>query len=341
MPEDNLLEVHNLVKHFPQGGGLFSKPKAWIKALDGVSFQVRKGESFGVVGESGCGKTTMGMLILRLLEPSSGQIRFNGEDITQLNRTQMRPLRKQIQIIFQDPYSSLDPRMKVSSIVTEPLCAFQKLTKQKKQDAAVQLIEKVGLQAADLGRYPHEFSGGQRQRIGIARALSVQPRLIVADEPVSALDVSIQAQIINLLDDLKREFHLAYIFISHDLNVVEYMCDRIAVMYLGVIIETAPATAFSKDSRHPYTRALLSAVPLPDPYKSRPPVFLEGDVPSPTDPPVGCVFHARCNSCFDRCRIERPRLVEVSPGHYVACWLYKEGSRVPGVEDSSEGCFAG
>ena len=247
----------------------------------------------------------------------------------------MRPLRKQIQIIFQDPYSSLDPRMKVSSIVTEPLCAFHKLCKRSKQDAAAQLIEKVGLQAADLDKYPHEFSGGQRQRIGIARALSVQPRLIVADEPVSALDVSIQAQIINLLDDLKHEFHLAYILISHDLSVVEHMCDYIAVMYLGTIVETAPATVFTKDSCHPYTRALLSTVPLPDPHLSRPPVFLEGDVPSPTDPPLGCAFHTRCQYCFDWCRAERPPLVEVSPGHYAACWLYKENFR---FQESGFGC---
>jgi oligopeptide/dipeptide ABC transporter ATP-binding protein len=328
VPEDTLLEVHDLVKHFPLGEGLFSKTKASIKALDGVTFEVAKGESVGIVGESGCGKTTLGRLILRLLEPTSGRIRLNGEDITRLSRTQMRPLRKQIQIIFQDPYSSLDPRMKVSSIVTEPLCAFHKLTRRQRQDAAIQLVEKVGLQPADLGRYPHEFSGGQRQRIGIARALSVQPRLIVADEPVSALDVSIQAQIINLLDDLQHEFHLAYIVISHDLSVVEHMCDRIAVMYLGVIVEMAPATVFSTDSSHPYTRALLSAVPLPDPHKSRPPVFLEGDIPSPADPPAGCTFHTRCKYCFDRCRVERPRLLEVTPGHYVACWLYKEGLEV-------------
>jgi oligopeptide/dipeptide ABC transporter ATP-binding protein len=335
MPEDALLEVHNLVKHFPSGGGLFSKPKVWLKALDGISIRVRKGESIGIVGESGCGKTTLGRLVLRLLEPTSGKITFNGEDITRLNRSQMRPLRKQIQIIFQDPYSSLDPRMKVSSIVTEPLCAFHKITKRSKRDAAAQLIETVGLQTADLDKYPHEFSGGQRQRIGIARALSVQPRLIVADEPVSALDVSIQAQIINLLDDLKQEFHLAYIFISHDLSVVEHMCDTIAVMYLGVIVEKGPATVFSRNPCHPYTRALLSTVPLPDPHLSRAPVFLEGDVPSPTDPPSGCAFHTRCNHCFDQCRVERPPLVDVSPAHFVACWLYEKGAGIQGLEGST------
>jgi oligopeptide/dipeptide ABC transporter ATP-binding protein len=322
MPDAPLLEINDLVKHFPQGGGLFSKPRSWVKALNGVTFQVEKGETLGVVGESGCGKTTLGRLILRLLEPTSGQIKFNGQDITRLNRAKMRPLRKLIQIIFQDPYSSLDPRMKVSSIVTEPLAAFHELTRQSRRDSAAELIEKVGLQATDLDKYPHEFSGGQRQRIGIARALSVQPRLIVADEPVSALDVSIQAQIINLLDDLKQEFHLAYIIISHDLSVVEHMCDNIAVMYMGIIVENAPAAEFSIDPRHPYTKALLSAIPTPDPHLSRPPVYLEDDIPSPTDPPSGCTFHVRCKHCMDRCRKEQPRPVEIGPGHTVACWLF-------------------
>jgi oligopeptide/dipeptide ABC transporter ATP-binding protein len=325
MPEDTLLEVHGLVKHFPLRGGVFAKSKAMIKALDGVSFRMRSGETLGIVGESGCGKTTLGRLILRLLEPTSGEIRFDGRDITRLSRAQMRPLRKEIQIIFQDPYSSLDPRMKVAAIVTEPLAAFQRLSRGQRRDAAAALIEKVGLRAADIDRYPHEFSGGQRQRIGIARTLSVQPRLIVADEPVSALDVSIQAQIINLLDDLKDEFHIAYMLISHDLSVVEHMCDRIAVMYLGVIVEMASAEVFSTDSFHPYTRALLAAVPLPDPHAFRPPVFLQGDVPSPLNPPAGCAFHTRCSYCFERCRLERPRLVEVRPEHYVACWLNAEG----------------
>ena len=323
MSDGPLLQIDDLVKHFPQGGGLFSKPRAWVKALDGVSLLLERGETLGIVGESGCGKTTLGRLILRLLEPTSGRIRFKGADITRLNRARMRSLRKEIQIIFQDPYSSLDPRMKVSSIVTEPLAAFHKLTKRSRRDSALDLVEKVGLQTTDLDKYPHEFSGGQRQRIGIARALSVEPSLIVADEPVSALDVSIQAQIINLLEDLKHEFDLAYIFISHDLSVVEHLCDHIAVMYLGVIVENAPAEEFSRDARHPYSRALLSAVPLPNPNLSTPPVFLDGDVPSPTDPPAGCAFHERCKHCLDRCRVERPQLVEVGAGHTVACWLFE------------------
>jgi len=326
MTENTLLEIGNLTKHFPMGGGIFAKPKSWIKALDGVSFRVSKGECFGIVGESGCGKSTLGRLILRLMDPTSGWIHFNGENITGLTRSKMRPLRKQIQIVFQDPYSSLNPRMKAWAIVTEPLRAFQTLSRIEKRRAAARLMDKVGLPATDLDRYPHEFSGGQRQRIGIARALSVQPALIVADEPVSALDVSIQAQIINLLEDLKAEFSLAYVVISHDLSVVAHMCDRIAVMYLGTIVEMAPATVFSTDVCHPYTKALLAAVPIPDPHKSEPPVFLEGDVPSPLNPPPGCTFHTRCRHALNRCRIERPPMAEVSPGHYAACWLCREDS---------------
>jgi oligopeptide/dipeptide ABC transporter ATP-binding protein len=322
MTENILLEVNNLTKHFPLGGGLFSKPSGWLKALDGVSFQIRRGECFGIVGESGCGKTTLGRLVLRLLDATAGWIKFNGETISGLSRSRMRPLRKKLQIIFQDPYSSLDPRMRVGTIITEPLRAFGALGKAERRQAAAELMKKVGLPASDLNRYPHEFSGGQRQRIGIARALSVQPELIVADEPVSALDVSIQAQIINLLEDLRSEFHLAYIVISHDLGVVEHMCDRIAVMYLGVIVEMAPAATFSTAACHPYTRALLSAVPIPDPEQSRPPVFLEGDVPSPLNPPAGCAFHTRCRYAKKLCSRKRPALLEVSPQHYAACWLH-------------------
>lgn len=319
-----LLEVNNLTKHFPLSGGFFSKPRGWLRALDSVSFQVYRGECFGIVGESGCGKTTLGRLVLRLLDPTSGWIKFKGETISGLSRSRMRPLRKNIQIIFQDPYSSLNPRMRVGAIITEPLRAFQTLQKTERNQAAAELLKKVGLPATDLNRYPHEFSGGQRQRIGIARALSVQPELIVADEPVSALDVSIQAQIINLMADLKSAFNLAYIVISHDLGVVEHMCDRIAVMYLGVIVELAPASAFSAASCHPYTRALLSAVPAPDPKESRPPVSLEGDVPSPLNPPPGCAFHTRCRYAMDLCQRKRPALLEVAPQHFAACWLHGE-----------------
>jgi len=321
MSEHALLEVTDLVKHFPLGGGLMTKPTSWVKAVDGVSFSVAKGESFGLVGESGCGKTTLGRLVLRLIDPTAGSVKLDGMDITLLSRSDLRPLRRKMQIIFQDPFSSLDPRMKVEAIVTEPLRAHDRLSRGQRRDKAVALLEKVGLRAGDLDKYPHEFSGGQRQRIGIARSLCVRPRLIVADEPVSALDVSIQAQVINLLEDLRAEFELSYIFISHDLSVVEHMCDRIAVMYLGVIVETAPAEVFSVSPRHPYTRALLAAVPLPDPQGQVPPAPLDGDVPSPIDPPAGCAFHTRCQYVHERCRLERPVFAKAGEGHFVACWL--------------------
>jgi len=332
MPEKVLLEISDLVKHFPLGGGLVSKPTAWVKAVDGVSFSVKKGESFGLVGESGCGKTTLGRLVLRLIDPTAGVIKLEGKDITHLSRSAMRPLRRQMQIIFQDPFSSLDPRMKVEAIVTEPLKAHAGLNRSERRSVAVELLEKVGLRSGDMNKYPHEFSGGQRQRIGIARSLCVRPKLIVADEPVSALDVSIQAQVINLLEDLRDEFDLSYVFISHDLSVVEHMCDRIAVMYLGTIVESAPAEMFSAEPRHPYTQALLSAVPLPDPQGQLPPVPLEGDVPSPIDPPSGCAFHTRCRHVFDRCRMERPSLSLVKAGHHVACWLNDGKGIGPGLK---------
>jgi peptide/nickel transport system ATP-binding protein len=321
MPDGPLLNIIDLVKHFPLGGGILAKPKGWVKAVDGVSFAVLRGESFGLVGESGCGKTTLGRLILRLLEPTAGRIEFEGQNIFPLSPDQFMPLRRRMQIIFQDPYSSLDPRMKVDAIITEPLRAIQRLTRQHQRETAAELLEKVGLQKADLDKYPHEFSGGQRQRIGIARSLCVRPELIVADEPVSALDVSIQAQVINLMLDLKDEFNLAYVFISHDLSVVKHICDRIAVMYLGKIVELAVTGDFSRRSRHPYTRALLQAVPLPDPHRRTEPLAMEGDVPNPIDPPSGCSFHPRCPHKFDRCSLETPPLVEAAADHYVACWL--------------------
>ncbi len=321
MMETDILSITDLVKHFPLGGGLFSKPTAWVKAVDGVSFTVRKGESFGLVGESGCGKTTLGQMIVRLIEPTGGKITFNGDDITHKSRTEMRPFRRKLQIIFQDPYSSLDPRMTVETIITEPLHAQGNVSGDVRRKTAADLLKKVGLRKIDLKKFPHEFSGGQRQRIGIARALCVRPELIVADEPVSALDVSIQAQVINLLEDLKAEFNLSFVFISHDISVVEHICDRIAVMYLGSIVEIAPTRRFIQDPQHPYSKALLAAVPRPDPGTSVRPLVMKGDVPNPIDPPPGCAFHLRCPYVFAPCRTKRPQLTRVEPDHYVACWL--------------------
>jgi len=321
MSEPPLLTIRNLVKHFPLGGGLLSKPRGLVKAVDGVSFNVKRGETFGLVGESGCGKTTLGWLLLKLIEPMGGSMEFDGQDFTRYDRQEMRPLRNRMQIIFQDPYSSLDPRMKVDAIVTEPLRATQRVTRTKRREMAAELLQRVGLRKGDIDKYPHEFSGGQRQRIGIARALCVRPELIVADEPVSALDVSIQAQVINLLEDLKRDFKLSYVFISHDLSVVEHICDRIAIMYLGSIVEEARAIDFGRNPRHPYTKGLLAAVPLPDPHTRVRPFAMDGDVPSPIDPPSGCAYHPRCPYAFGQCRKDRPSLVGVNTGHSVACWL--------------------
>ena len=321
MTPSPILNITDLTKRFPIGGGFLSPPKGWVRAVNGVGFCIHRGESLGLVGESGCGKSTLARLVVRLLAPTQGTIRFDGLDISRLKRRDLRPLRKKMQIIFQDPYASLDPRMTVSASVTEPLRMDSALSRRQLRDRAAELLIAVGLGSGDQDRYPHEFSGGQRQRIGIARALSVHPELIVADEPVSALDVSIQAQILNLMKDLQNRFGWAYLFISHDIGVVEHFCDRIAVMYAGQLVEIAAADQFHRCCRHPYTRALVAAIPQPDPLAASPPVPVEGEPPDPAALPAGCPYHPRCPHAMDRCSNSRPPLLDVGDSHQLACWL--------------------
>jgi oligopeptide/dipeptide ABC transporter ATP-binding protein len=314
-----ILEVRDLRKYFPIRKGLISRTVGHVKALDGVSFNVHAGEVLGLVGESGCGKTTAGRCILQLIPPTSGSVRFEGQELVGLPRRQMRPLRRRLQIVFQDPYSSLNPRLTIGSILREAITTHKLASGRAADDRVADLLTRVGLSPAHAVRYPHEFSGGQRQRIGIARALAVEPRLIVADEPVSALDVSIQAQVVNLLRDLQRELHLTYIFIAHDLSVVKHISDRVAVMYLGAIAELAGSNALYEQPRHPYTVSLLSAIPVPDPDRRRTRIVLSGDVPSPAHPPSGCRFHTRCYMAQPICSQDVPLLREVAPGHWSAC----------------------
>jgi oligopeptide/dipeptide ABC transporter ATP-binding protein len=321
-PARSLLEVRDLKKHFPIRRGVLSRVSGWVKAVDGVSLDIAPGETLALVGESGSGKTTTGRCILRLLEPTSGEVRFGGVDLLSLRGRAMRRMRRQIQVVFQDPYASLNPRMRVGTIVREPLDIHRIGANRKERESMVaSLLSRVGLDPAVMNRYPHEFSGGQRQRIGVARALALRPRLIVADEPVSALDVSVQAQVINLLIDLQEEFRVAYLFIAHDLAVVERIADRVAVMYLGRIVEVGTREEIFKNPLHPYTRALLQAIPIPDPARSRSRAAIQGDPPSPANPPPGCRFHTRCPEAFDVCPQVEPPLVEVSPGHWAACHL--------------------
>ena len=316
-----LLEVKNLKKYFPVKGGILSKAIGYVYAVNGVSFHLDKRESLGLVGESGCGKSTTARAILRLIEPTGGEIFFEGRDICKLDQEEMRSIRRDMQIVFQDPYASLDPRRTVEQIIGEPLDVFQVSTKKERKDRIAYLLQKVGLNPDHARRYPHEFSGGQRQRIGIARALALNPKLIIGDEPVSALDVSIQAQVINLLDDIQKEFKLSYIIIAHDLAVVEHVCDRIAVMYLGRIVESARDRELYTSPLHPYTAALLSAIPVPDPNISKKRMILEGDVPSPMHPPSGCHFHTRCPQKREVCQRTIPELTEIKEDHFVACHL--------------------
>ena len=316
-----LLEVKNLTKHFPVRKGVFSRVSGQVHAVDNVSFQIAEGETLGLVGESGCGKSTTGKTILRLVDATSGTIEWRGRRIDALSAGDMRPYRRELQAVFQDPYSSLNPRMRAADIVAEPIRNFESAGAAEIHDRVAALFERVGLRSDQMVKYPYEFSGGQRQRLGIARALAPNPRMIVCDEPVSALDVSVQAQVINLLMDLQDELGLSYLFVAHDLGVVEHISHRVAVMYLGRIVELTDKRSLFADPQHPYTEALLSAVPVPDPQAKRKRIILSGDVPSPVNPPPGCRFHTRCPYVMERCRIEEPLMQEVRPAHFVACHL--------------------
>ena len=322
----DILRVSNLVKHFPIHRGVLQREVGRVRAVDDVSFTLKAGETLCIVGESGCGKSTVGRCVLRLIEPTSGKVELEGTEITTLDEERMRPLRRRMQIVFQDPYASLNPRLPAGEIVGEPLENFGIAVGKDKQDRVARLLERVGLRAEAMVRYPFEFSGGQRQRLGLARALAPDPKVIVADEPVSALDVSVQAQVLNLMIDLQEEFGLAYLFISHDLGVVEHIAHRVAVMYLGQIVELADKTELFETPLHPYTEALLAAAPIADPAMRRERLILEGDVPSPANPPPGCRFHTRCPYAVARCRTDTPELREVASKHWAACHLRELGA---------------
>jgi len=322
MPSDRLVEVENLKKYYPVTAGLLSRHVADVKAVDGVSFYILAGETLGLVGESGCGKSTLGRILLRLEEPTAGKVLYKGNDIMTWDKSQMKELRKEVQMIFQDPQSSLDPRMTIGDSIGEALLIHGVKNERERLERVEELLKQVGLEPEHAIRYPHEFSGGQKQRIGIARALAVKPKLIVADEPVSALDVSVQAQILNLTMDLQHKLGLAYLFIAHDLSVIGHISDRIVVMYLGQVVESADRTELFSHPLHPYTEALLSAIPIPDPHKKRKRILLQGEVPSPIDPPPGCRFHTRCPRVMKRCSQEEPKLRQLEGEHLVSCHLY-------------------
>jgi len=318
-----LVEVKNLVKYFPVRAGLLQRVVAHVQAVDDVSFAVRKGETLGLVGESGCGKTTVGRSMLRLIEPTSGEVTFEGRDVLKLRGNELKAIRRDMQIIFQDPYASLDPRVPIGESVMEGLHIHKIGTAKERFEIMLETLKKVGLEDYHARRYPHEFSGGQRQRIGIARALALRPKFIICDEPVSALDVSIQSQVLNILKDLQQEFGLTYLFIAHNLSVVEHISDRVAVMYLGKMVELTGRDELFKNPLHPYTQALMSAIPVPDPHLKRQRIILKGDVPSPLNPPKGCRFHPRCPIAQEICSEQEPEFREVSPDHWVACWMVK------------------
>ena len=324
-----LLEVRALTKHYPVRSGVLGRARGQVHAVDEVSLAIAEGETLGLVGESGCGKSTLGKTVLRLIEPTAGTISWRGERIDQLTAPAMRPFRREMQAVFQDPYASLNPRMRAADIVAEPIHNFEERAPREIHERVRSLFEKVGLRAEQMSKYPYEFSGGQRQRLGIARALAPRPKLIVCDEPVSALDVSVQAQVINLLADLQREFGLSYLFVAHDLAVVEHISHRVAVMYLGRIVEITSTRELFGNPLHPYTEALLAAVPVPDPTVKRKRIILAGDVPSPIKVPAGCRFHTRCPYAFDRCRVEEPVLKETTPAHWVACHLREGPGAMP------------